>query len=62
MRKLLLGLGILLLGGTAAAQHHHGDAKDPIAADSREAFTATPAFGPDGTRGWCVPTPTGSSS
>ena len=27
MRKLLLGLGILLLGGTAAAQHHHGDAK-----------------------------------
>jgi hypothetical protein len=53
MRKLLLGLGILLLGGTAAAQHHHGDAKDAFAADSREAFTATPAFGPDGTL-WLV--------
>jgi hypothetical protein len=47
MRKLLLGLGILLLGGTAAAQHHHGDAKNA------EAFTATPAFGPDGTL-WLV--------
>jgi hypothetical protein len=46
MRKLLLGLGILLLGGTAAAQHHHD-------ASSQEAFTATPAFGPDGTL-WLV--------
>ncbi|MGZ3299268.1 MAG: sialidase family protein, partial [Asticcacaulis sp.] len=46
MRKLLLGLGLLLLGGTAAAQHHH-------AASSQEAFTATPAFGPDGTL-WLV--------
>jgi hypothetical protein len=53
MRELLLGLGILLLGGTAAAQHHHSDAKDAFAADSREAFTATPAFGPDGTL-WLV--------
>jgi hypothetical protein len=47
MRKLLLGLGILLLGGgIAAAQHHHD-------ASSQEAFTATPAFGPDGTL-WLV--------
>jgi hypothetical protein len=46
MRKLLLSLGLLLLGGTAAAQHHH-------AASSQEAFTATPAFGPDGTL-WLV--------
>ncbi|MGZ3339963.1 MAG: sialidase family protein, partial [Reyranella sp.] len=46
MRKLLLGLGLLLLGGTAAAQPHH-------AASSQEAFTATPAFGPDGTL-WLV--------
>ncbi len=46
MRKLLLGLGLLLLGGTAAAQHHH-------VANSQEAFTATPAFAPDGTL-WLV--------
>jgi hypothetical protein len=46
MRKLLLGLGILLLGGTAAAQHHHDTS-------SQEAFTATPALGPDGTL-WLV--------
>jgi hypothetical protein len=47
MRKLLLGLGILLLGGgIAAAQHRHD-------ASSQEAFTATPAFGPDGTL-WLV--------
>jgi len=45
MRKLLLGLGLLLVGGTAAAQHHR-DAKDA-------AFTATPAFGSDGTL-WLV--------
>jgi hypothetical protein len=53
MRRLLLGLGLLLVGGTAVAQHHHSDAKDAFAADSREAFTATPAFGPDGTL-WLV--------
>src|SRR5260370_36246408 len=46
MRKLLLGLGLLLLGGTAAAQHHR-------VASSQEAFTATPAFAPDGTL-WLV--------
>jgi hypothetical protein len=52
MRKLLLGLGLLLVGGTAVAQHH-GDAKDAFVADSQKAFTATPAFGPDGTL-WLV--------
>ena len=41
MRRVLLGLGLLLLlGGSAVAQHHGGG--------SAEAFTATPAFGPDG--------------
>jgi hypothetical protein len=52
MRRLLLGLGLLLVGGTAAAQHHR-DAKDAFVADSQKAFTATPAFGPDGTL-WLV--------
>ena len=43
MRRLLLCLGLLLLAGPAAAQHQgHAAAKAP------EAFTATPAFGPDG--------------
>jgi hypothetical protein len=41
MRRLLLSLGLILLGGTAAAQHH--------SAKPGEAFTATPAFAPDGT-------------
>src|SRR5260370_19579217 len=42
MRQLFLGLGLLLLGGPAAAPHHPD-------ASSQEAFTATPAFAPDGT-------------
>jgi hypothetical protein len=46
MRNLLICLAALLAGGPAAAQHHHG-------AGSQEAFTATPAFGPDGTL-WLV--------
>ena len=45
MRKLLLALAIVLLAGTAAAQHHGHQ--------SAEAFTATPAFAPDGTL-WLV--------
>jgi hypothetical protein len=53
MRKLLLCLAVLVAAGTAAAQHQHHDATDAFAADSREAFTATPAFGPDGTL-WLV--------
>jgi hypothetical protein len=52
MRRFLLGLGLLLVGGTAVAQHHHG-AKDAVAADSQAAFTATPAFASDGTL-WLV--------
>ena len=52
MRKLLLGLGLLLVGGTAVAQHHR-DSKDAFVADSQKAFTATPAFAPDGTL-WLV--------
>lgn len=47
MRRLLFCLGAaLLLGGPAAAQHQH-------AARTPEAFTATPAFAPDGTL-WLV--------
>ena len=42
MRKLLLGLPLLLLANIAAAQHQHGGSQP-------ESFTATPAFGPDGT-------------
>ena len=46
MRKLLLGLPLLLLANIAAAQHQHGGLQP-------ESFTATPAFGPDGTL-WLV--------
>src|SRR5215475_1910412 len=46
MRRILLGLGLLLLAGSANAQHHHGGG-------TPEAFTATPAFAPDGTL-WLV--------
>jgi hypothetical protein len=42
MYKFILGLGLLLLCGAAEAQHQHGGGKAP------EAFTAAPAFGPDG--------------
>jgi hypothetical protein len=45
MRNLVLALAIILLAGAAAAQHH--------AAQPGEAFTATPAFAPDGTL-WLV--------
>ena len=48
MRRLVPGLAILLLGGPALGQHHV-DPKAAFAADSREAFIATPAFAPDGT-------------
>jgi hypothetical protein len=47
MRNLVLALAIILLAGAAAAQHH--------AAQPGEAFTATPAFAPDGTL-WLVRT------
>jgi hypothetical protein len=43
MRRLLLCLGLLLLAGPAAGQH-----KGHAAAKAPEAFTATPAFAPDG--------------
>src|ERR1700755_287468 len=46
MRRILLGLGLLLLAGSASAQHQHGGG-------APEAFTATPAFAPDGTL-WLV--------
>jgi len=46
MRRILLGLGLLLIAGSAGAQHHHGGG-------APEAFTATPAFAPDGTL-WLV--------
>jgi hypothetical protein len=49
MRRLLLCLAALLAAGTAAAQHQHGKP----GAGAPEAFTATPAFGPDGTL-WLV--------
>lgn len=49
MRRLLLGLALLLPAGTAGAQHNHASRGTP------EAFTATPAFGPDGTL-WLVRT------
>ena len=49
MRLFLTFLATLLLAGTAAAQHHnHGKS-----GAAPEAFTATPAFGPDGTL-WLV--------
>ena len=34
---------LLLAAAPASAQHHHGGGMQP------ESFTATPAFGPDGT-------------
>ena len=46
MRRLLLALPLLLLANGVAAQHQHGGAQP-------ESFTATPAFGPDGTL-WLV--------
>ena len=49
MRLFLTLAALLLLAGPAAAQHQHGK---PAAA-TPEAFTATPAFGPDGTL-WLV--------
>jgi hypothetical protein len=53
MRRLLLCLGLLLPAGTAVAQHNH--AGSGMASKAPEAFTATPAFGPDGTL-WLVRT------
>jgi hypothetical protein len=50
MRLTFSALAFVALAGAAAAQHqHHGDAMKSFSADAREAFTATPAFGPDGT-------------
>lgn len=49
MRSLLAFAAFLLFAGTAAAQHQHGKP----GATGPEAFTATPAFGPDGTL-WLV--------
>lgn len=50
MRKpLLLLLALLLSGGTAAAQQHHHHGMAAPATGAPEAFTATPAFGADGT-------------
>ena len=46
MRTILLCLGLMLFAGGANAQHHHGGG-------TPEAFTATPAFAPDGTL-WLV--------
>jgi len=43
MRKLLVVLPLLLAASVASAQHQHGGTNQP------ESFTATPAFGPDGT-------------
>lgn len=52
MRAIVVLAATILLGGPAAAQHHHhGKAAAP------EAFTAAPAFGPDGTL-WVVRTMT----
>lgn len=48
MRLTISVLALVALAGAAAAQHqHHGDGA--FSADAREAFTATPAFAPDGT-------------
>ena len=50
MRLTLSALAFVAIAGTAAAQHqHHGDGMKASSADAREAFTATPAFAPDGT-------------
>jgi hypothetical protein len=43
MRPLLALAALVLFGSTAAAQHQHGKP-----GSTPEAFTATPAFGPDG--------------
>ena len=48
MRPLLAFLALVLFGSTAAAQHQHGKP-----GSTPEAFTATPAFAPDGTL-WVV--------
>lgn len=48
MRRLVLSaLAAMALAGPAKAQHQDHATK-AFAADAREAFTATPAFGPDG--------------
>jgi len=47
MRTLLACLATLLFAGPVAAQHQHQHGKP--ASGAPEAFTATPAFGPDGT-------------
>jgi hypothetical protein len=52
MRLLLALAALVLSGATAAAQHQHGKP-----GSTPEAFTATPAFGPDGAL-WVV-RPTG---
>lgn len=48
MRLLFLLAALLLAGSAVHAQHHHG-----ASGGAPEAFTATPAFGPDGTL-WLV--------
>ncbi|MPZ34310.1 MAG: exo-alpha-sialidase [Rhodospirillales bacterium] len=48
MRQLFLLAAVVLLTSTAAAQHQHGKP-----GSTPEAFTAAPAFGPDGTL-WLV--------
>ncbi|HEX9325436.1 MAG TPA: sialidase family protein [Reyranella sp.] len=48
MRPLLAFAALVLFGSTAAAQHQHGKP-----GSTPEAFTATPAFAPDGTL-WVV--------
>ena len=49
MRFTISALALVVLAGPAAAQHHdHGNAMHAFSSDAREAFTATPAFGPDG--------------
>jgi hypothetical protein len=53
MRLLLLLAALLLAGSAANAQHHHGPSSGGTSGSAPEAFTATPAFGPDGTL-WLV--------
>jgi hypothetical protein len=49
MRLALFTLAFVVLAGAAAAQHqHHGDPTKGVSADAKDAFTATPAFAPDG--------------
>jgi len=50
MRALIALVMLMLIAGPAAAQHQHQHGKPGA---SPEAFTATPAFGPDGTL-WLV--------